>query len=730
MVPQPNSGEKRKVGIEPAIRLWKAIFSQDLHNALLCIATLNRDTGEWKESYFRYPHAAESAAKFALEKSEKGLEVYFCAHLLTACRRIKENAAPLRASYVDGDGASVPPGKPQPSVIVKSSTGKDHFYFLFDSEVPPELGEKISKAITDNIGGDPSGYDLTQTLRVPGSMNYKYDEPVEVQLLKLGTETYSPEELLEAFPPPEPNGHHRPHRDEGDDEPPVALDSEQMRWWTGEKFKEKEDGEIDRSKTLLMIGRALYDAGANRNVIVEALSDRDVALGYEKYSDRRDAEEQYHKIVDELEKQGRAERITNSRGGKRREEKAQEKPEPKMHGAAYRGLLGEIVELAEPHIEGDPTALLLSTIVAFGNAMGRGPYVQIGATKHRTNLYAGIVGDTAKARKGMTWEPIEDVMQAADEVWARGRISSGLSSGEGLIAEVRDPLEMPDKNGDMKIIHPGVDDKRLLVMEGELSQVLKVMKREGNTLSPILRNAWDGRSLKTMVKHDPLRATDPHISIIGHITSAELTKYLTETEMANGLANRFIWVKVKRSKELPFGGEWWKVNIAPVSRRLVEIFANTSADTRMRWSEEAKPYWAEAYKVLTSDRPGLFGAVTARAEAQTLRLSMIYALADDSTLIKRSHIESAIAVWQYAEESARAIFGNLIGDPDADKVLTALEEHGELTRTEVRDLFERHKGKEALDRIRDLLLRAGRIVVERIPQEGSRKSSEVWRKVE
>ena len=45
----------------------------------------------------------------------------------------------------------------------------------------------------------------------------------------------------------------------------------------------------------------------------------------------------------------------------------------------------------------------------------------------------------------------------------------------------------------MKVVDAGVKDKRLLVQEGELSQALKVMKREGNTLSPVLRNAWDAR---------------------------------------------------------------------------------------------------------------------------------------------------------------------------------------------------------------------------------------------
>ena len=95
------------------------------------------------------------------------------------------------------------------------------------------------------------------------------------------------------------------------------------------------------------------------------------------------------------------------------------------------------------------------------------------------------------------------------------------------------------------------------------------MKREGNTLSPVLCNAWHGKTPKTMVKHSPLRITNPHVCILGHITTGELVKHLTETAMANGLANSFVWMLVKRSKHLPFGGEWHTVNLQPISREIV-----------------------------------------------------------------------------------------------------------------------------------------------------------------
>src|SRR5215218_2156601 len=119
----------------------------------------------------------------------------------------------------------------------------------------------------------------------------------------------------------------------------------------------------------------------------------------------------------------------------------------------------------------------------------------------------------------------------------------------------------------------GAKDKRLLVVASELASVLKVMNREGNTLSPVIRQAWDGNTLQIMTKNSPARATGSHISIIGHITKEELLRHLNETESANGFANRFLWLMVRRSKELPFGGDWSAVDEEPLVERLKSALA-------------------------------------------------------------------------------------------------------------------------------------------------------------
>jgi hypothetical protein len=95
------------------------------------------------EGYFSWPDEAGTAVESALAESHRSRESYFCAHLLTEKRRIKENAAPLRALYVDGDGAYPGEGLPQLTAIIESSPGRLQMWWRLDSEVSPETGEDL-----------------------------------------------------------------------------------------------------------------------------------------------------------------------------------------------------------------------------------------------------------------------------------------------------------------------------------------------------------------------------------------------------------------------------------------------------------------------------------------------------------------------------------------------------------------------------------------------------------
>ncbi len=388
-------------------------------------------------------------------------------------------------------------------------------------------------------------------------------------------------------------------------------------------------------------------------------------------------------------------------------------PEP-IGEEAYHGLLGRIVRAIEPHTESDPHAVLVQTLVAFGNVGGRYAHVRVEGDQHFPNLFCAVVGTSSKGRKGTSWGNVRGLMAEAEPFWADERVKSGLSSGEGLIHAVRD--------GD------DGDDKRLLVVESELASVLRVMERDGNTVSARLRDAWDTGKLSTLTKTDPVKATGAHISIVGHITRDELLRYLRQTETANGFANRFLWVCAKRSKLLPDGGSFYE---SPERHVLAEDLrdAATFAQTlgRVQRSPDARALWHELYPALTGDVPGLLGSVTSRAEAQVTRLALLYALLDKSPEIQTEHLLAAVAVWEYAEASARFIFGDALGDADADTILQLLRSAGMngATRTALSSALGRNKPAEQLQRALDVLQNAGRARSERtVAERGA--PTETW----
>jgi hypothetical protein len=380
---------------------------------------------------------------------------------------------------------------------------------------------------------------------------------------------------------------------------------------------------------------------------------------------------------------------------------ARQWPKP-LADQAFHGIAGEIVRKIEPHTEADPAALLFQFLAGFGNLVGRGPHTIADASRHGCNLFAAIVGVSSKGRKGTAWNHVRRVLEAIDPEWAGHRIQGGLSSGEGLIWGVHDFIEKQEAIREKRAIvdyqmvveDPGVTDKRLMVMESELASTLRVMARDGSTLSTTIRQAWDTGDLRVLTKNSPAKATGAHISIIGHITRDELLRFLTSTDTANGFANRFLWICSKRSKLLPEGGNIQSVDLAPLAQRLRELVSTSRNAGELRRDEDAKEIWREVYAALSEGKPGLLGSVTGRSEPQVLRLALLYTLLDGARVISTPHMLAALAAWDYCEASARFIFGDSLGYPEADRILAALRGTPEgLTRTEIRDLFGRNQNE-------------------------------------
>lgn len=366
---------------------------------------------------------------------------------------------------------------------------------------------------------------------------------------------------------------------------------------------------------------------------------------------------------------------------------------------AFHGLAGRVVEFVDPFTEADQVAVLGTFLAAFGCALNAAPHARVGAERHPGRLFVALVGRSSTSRKGSSWSPIREVMAIADPDFIGRRIVSGLGSGEALIHAVR------DGDGDKD---PGEPDKRAQVFAPEFATILRVMGRQGSILSGIIKEAWDSGRLQNTVKTNPATATGAHISIIAHSTSDELARDLTDTDARSGFGNRFIYLAVRRSKLLPSPPPWEDAPVVELGRAVASALDVARRRTGLARDPEAEDRWQAIYGHLTRDRFGLAGILTSRAEAQVLRLSLVYALLDGATAIRLPHLDAAVALWEYAERSASYIFGERTGDAIADRILAEVG-FGSLTRTEINNLFAGHVTRQRIESTLDRLVDGGRI---------------------
>jgi hypothetical protein len=403
--------------------------------------------------------------------------------------------------------------------------------------------------------------------------------------------------------------------------------------------------------------------------------------------------------------------------------------------AAFLGLAGEIVRTIEPQSEADPAALLAQLLVGFGAALGRTANFQVEGSRHHLNEYVILVGQTSKARKGTSWDRIRKVLEYADPQFVEDRILGGLSSGEGLIWAVRDPIFKRHfvKKGGRIVDHqdyeddPGVKDKRLLAFEPEFASVLRRIEGQtGNSLSALLRQGWEAGNLRTLTKTCPAKATGAHISLVAHVTVEELRRLLTATESANGFANRFMPFCVRRSKLLPEGGAPIIAELESLGRRLGEALAFGRTAGELHRGEEARAIWRSVYGLLSGGKPGLAGCLLARAEAHVMRVAAQYAVLGLSRTISDKHLMAALALWEYVERSVYLIFGDSLGDPLADDLLRLLRGCGPggITRTEISNYLGKHQPTERVGRALGLLLENKLARFERLETSG--RPSERW----
>ena len=389
-------------------------------------------------------------------------------------------------------------------------------------------------------------------------------------------------------------------------------------------------------------------------------------------------------------------------------------PEPPAPDAYY-GLAGDIVGAIAPHTEADPVAVLVQLLLAYGALIGGGAWFMVERTRHYPNEFAVLVGDSAVARKGTALGQVRELLGEIEADFP-SRMKKGLSSGEGVVYLLR------DRHGE----DPGAPDRRLLITEPEFSRVLQ--GRELSLLSPILRQAWDGEDLETLTRNRPLHATGAHLALIGHITATELRHCSTTLSIANGFLNRFLFVSCRRTQLLPDGGDVDPLANTGLKDRLAQALDHARGAGELRFDSGAKRHWRTTYKKM-SKRPmeGVTGALTARAEAHSIRLALIYALLDGASSIKVEHLKAGLALWEYAARSAEWALGEATGVPFAEQIHGHMVDNpGGVPLTQLHELLNNNHTSAELREALRALEHAGRAECRKKKNPKGGRPAEIW----
>jgi hypothetical protein len=287
-------------------------------------------------------------------------------------------------------------------------------------------------------------------------------------------------------------------------------------------------------------------------------------------------------------------------------------------------------------------------------------------------------------------------------------------------------MARPGKDDSLVVTDPGVEDKRLFIAETEMASLFAKMSGTGNTISTVLRKAWDcSYQLKSPSKHFPEVATGAHISVLGHISPEELRTSLPASELSNGFANRFLYVFTEGSgKEIPEPDKLPEQVLNPLVDKVEAALAFARAVQDIKRDEAARRQWRHVYYFLKNHRqPSLLGKITARSIPQVARVSGLCALMNGSAVVTPDHLKVALYLYRHSEAAAAYIYRDSLGDPLAEKLLQLLRASGStgMTKTDLDGSGHRRKDTKAA---LALLLERGLV---RLDKERTRgRSAERW----
>ncbi len=181
---------------ETCIRTW-------ISQGIVGYVFVSQKVGEqWKDTPLRFDPSSNKQTH-EIRKFMKSLEnlpgnLYWCPNIFTKPHRRREFVPQGKFLYADLDVVNPEEIDEhlRPTVAWRSSEHRYQALWELEEPLKAHQLEEINRRLTYTLQADKSGWDLTQVLRIPGTMNYKYQPPEKGVLLWDDGPVYKLDDLL------------------------------------------------------------------------------------------------------------------------------------------------------------------------------------------------------------------------------------------------------------------------------------------------------------------------------------------------------------------------------------------------------------------------------------------------------------------------------------------------------------------------------------------------------
>jgi hypothetical protein len=515
-------------------------------SGFVCISHKAIESGRFSEEFFQYPEELTRMLVHIESVATKG-NTYFCPQLLKSRERLpgarsartKENVKTCASAWADLDTCKPELLLVEPTVLLETSTDRWQALWVFERPVEPAVAEQISANIAYHHvadGADTSGWDLTQLLRVPLTFNFKYPIPLTVNITKVHTTYYAPDDFNEYR---EARINTRTH----DPMPQVlptesALDIMQRYRKTLNSIAfslhsvapDQSTSDGGWSKPLWQLEMLLFEAGMSREEVFTVTSD----AACNKYKrDNKHPKLLWNEVcrayVATVEKLNILVPET-------------EKVVPLISDTELASLNGTFT-FVERYIKwasslGDAAVqyhqagafMILSSLLAgsirlptsFGTIM--------------PNLWFMLLADTTLTRKSTAMDVAMEILEEVDP--------DVLLATDGSLEGLMQSLE----------IRPG---KPSMFLRDEFSGLIEAMSRKDYMagMAEALTKLYDGKTMKRVLKRETVTVKEPCLLIFGGGIKTRVQSLLTLEHVASGFVPRFIFITAESdvSKLQPLG---------------------------------------------------------------------------------------------------------------------------------------------------------------------------------